>query len=236
MEDEPLWHVTLGKVRLVKSWISGTVLLRVAKRTFVIQGAPWEVWQTVSANSTWKNKKNVMSSYLPFLELKGILALEISKFTKIRKFQKNLYANLRLLNDYGLIISSKRNKKVYMWVCFIFKIRDATSTRICFFILMRALKSESRSTCLQRSNFKYIAYARISFSVHLSRINKKAYVCICFTSNIGDATSVQICFSISMRTLKWESRFVRLLRLGDKVYPYLSFFKYFYLTRLRSLL
>ncbi len=69
-----------------------------------------------------------MSSWLPFLKLKGLLAPEISKFTKIRKFQKNLYANLRLQNDYGLIMSIKMNKNAYVRVCFIFKIGDATST------------------------------------------------------------------------------------------------------------
>ncbi len=53
-----------------------------------------------------------MSSWLSFLKLKGLLALEISKFTKICKFQKNVYTNLRLLNDYGLIIPIKTNKKL----------------------------------------------------------------------------------------------------------------------------
>ncbi len=54
-----------------------------------------------------------MSSWLPFLKLKELLlALETSKFTKICKFQKNLFANLRLLNDYGLIISIRRTKKL----------------------------------------------------------------------------------------------------------------------------
>ncbi len=70
-----------------------------------------------------------MSSWLPFLKLKGLLAPEITKFTNICKFQKNLYANLRLLNDYGLIISIKTNKKAHVCVFFIFKIGDATSTR-----------------------------------------------------------------------------------------------------------
>ncbi len=60
-----------------------------------------------------------MSSWLPFLKLKGLLAPEISKFTKIRKFQNNLIANLRLLNDYGLIISIKTNKKAYDFPCFV---------------------------------------------------------------------------------------------------------------------
>ncbi len=95
-----------------------------------------------------KIRKNLMSSWLPFLKLKGLLAPEICKFTKIRKFKKNLYVNLKLLNDYGMIISIKMNKKAYMCVYFIFKIRDATSTRICFPILVHALKWESRFACL----------------------------------------------------------------------------------------
>ncbi len=94
-----------------------------------------------------------MSSWLPFLKLKGLLAPEIFKFTKIRKFQKNLFANLRLLNDYGLIISIKTNKKAYVCVCFIFKIGDATSMRIHFPILVHALKWESRFVCLYRLQF-----------------------------------------------------------------------------------
>ncbi len=51
-----------------------------------------------------KMRKNLISSWLPFLKLKELLSPEISKFTKICKFQKNWYANLRLLNDYALII------------------------------------------------------------------------------------------------------------------------------------
>ncbi len=35
-----------------------------------------------------KIRKNLMSSWLPFLKLKGLLASEISKFTKICRFQK----------------------------------------------------------------------------------------------------------------------------------------------------
>ncbi len=53
-----------------------------------------------------------MSSWLPFVKLKALLALEIFKFTKICKFQKNLFASLRLLNDYGLIISIKTTEKL----------------------------------------------------------------------------------------------------------------------------
>ncbi len=81
-----------------------------------------------------------MSSWLPFLKLKRLLAPEIYKFTKICTFQKSLYANLRLLNDYGLIISIKTNKKAYVCVCFIRKIGDATSTRIYFPISVYTLK------------------------------------------------------------------------------------------------
>ncbi len=68
-----------------------------------------------------------MLIWLPFLKLKGLLAPEIFQFTKFRKFQTNLYENLRFLNDYGLIISIKTNKKAYVCVCFIFKTGDATS-------------------------------------------------------------------------------------------------------------
>ncbi len=95
-----------------------------------------------------KIRKNPMSSWLPFLKLKGLLAPEIFKLTIIRKFQKNVFSNLRLLNNYGLIISIKTNEKAFMCVCFIFKIGDATSKRICFPILLRALKWESRFVCL----------------------------------------------------------------------------------------
>ncbi len=55
-----------------------------------------------------------MLSWLSFLKLKELLAHGISRFTKICKFQKNLYANLRFLNNYGLIISVKTNKKAYV--------------------------------------------------------------------------------------------------------------------------
>ncbi len=53
-----------------------------------------------------------MSSWLSFLKMKEILPSEISKFTKICKFQKNLFTYWRLLNDYGLIISIKITKKL----------------------------------------------------------------------------------------------------------------------------
>ncbi len=79
-----------------------------------------------------------MSSLLPFLKLKGLLAPKISKFTKICKFQKKLYANLRLLKDYGLVIPIKMNRKVYVCVCFIFKIGNAISTQIYFPISVHA--------------------------------------------------------------------------------------------------
>ncbi len=90
-----------------------------------------------------------MSSWLPFLKLKGPLDPEISKFTKICKFQKNVYANQRLLNDYGLIITIKMNKEAYVCVHFIIKIRDATSMRIFFPISVHALKWKNRFACLQ---------------------------------------------------------------------------------------
>ncbi len=64
----------------------------------------------------------------------------MSKFTKIREFQTNVYANLRLLNDYGLIISIRTNKIAYVCVYFIFKIGDATRAWIYFPILARTLK------------------------------------------------------------------------------------------------
>ncbi len=57
-----------------------------------------------------------MLSWLSFLKLKGQLAPKISKITKIRKFQKNLFVNLRLLNDYELMISIKTNKKSYVCI------------------------------------------------------------------------------------------------------------------------
>ncbi len=101
-----------------------------------------------------KQEKNPMLSWLPFFKLKELLAPEISKFTKIRRFQKNLYANFGSLNDYELIISIKINKKVFVCLCFIFKIRDITSTQICFSISVHALKWESRFVCLQRLQFQ----------------------------------------------------------------------------------
>ncbi len=75
-----------------------------------------------------KIRKKLYVKWVVILEIEGLPASEISKFTKICKFQKNSYANLRLLNDYGLIISIKTNKRAYVCVCFIFKIGDATNT------------------------------------------------------------------------------------------------------------
>ncbi len=51
---------------------------------------------TVPANSTRKNKKKLYVKLVAILEIEGLLAPEISKFTKIRKFQKNVRANLKL--------------------------------------------------------------------------------------------------------------------------------------------
>ncbi len=94
-----------------------------------------------------------MSTYGLSSELKRLLAPEISKFTKLCKFKKNVYANLKLLNDYGLIILNKPNKKAYAHVYFIFKIGDATSAQIYFPISEHALKWESKFTCLKRLQF-----------------------------------------------------------------------------------
>ncbi len=63
-----------------------------------------------------KNLKKFYVKLVAIFEIEGLLALEISKFTKICKFQKKLYAHLRLLNDCGLIISIKTNKKTYVCV------------------------------------------------------------------------------------------------------------------------
>ncbi len=46
-----------------------------------------------------KIRKKLYVKLVAILENERLLASEISKFTKIRKFQKNLFANLRLLND-----------------------------------------------------------------------------------------------------------------------------------------
>ncbi len=81
-----------------------------------------QVWQ-----NSLKQTNKLMPIYGLPSKLKGLLAPEISKFTKIRKFQKNLYANLKLLSDYGLIIPIKKDKEVYVCVVFIFKIGDASS-------------------------------------------------------------------------------------------------------------
>ncbi len=84
-----------------------------------------------------ETKKKLMSTYGLSSKLKWLLAHEISKFMKIRKFQKKLYANLRLLNVYELIIS-KTNKKAYVVVCSIFKIGDAISTQTYYFPIFSA--------------------------------------------------------------------------------------------------
>ncbi len=43
----------------------------------------------------------------PIIKIQRLLATEIYEFTKICKFQKQLNANLRLLNDYSLNFQSK---------------------------------------------------------------------------------------------------------------------------------
>ncbi len=54
-----------------------------------------------------KKKEKILCQVMSIVEIEGALAPETSKFTKVLKFQKNVYANLRLLNTYGLIISIK---------------------------------------------------------------------------------------------------------------------------------
>ncbi len=124
--------------------------------------------------------KNLMLSWLPFLKLKGLLAAENPNFQKFVYLKNTLYANLRSLNDYGLIISIKANKKAYVCICFILKIGDATSTRIYF----------------------PISVHHISVFVYPIKKNRKAYVCVCFISKIGDTTSAQIYFPILALALK----------------------------------
>ncbi len=63
------------------------------------------------------NKKSQVYIW-PIVRIEGATVSKISKFTKILKFQKNLYANLRLLNDYGLIIPIKTNKTAYVCLCY----------------------------------------------------------------------------------------------------------------------
>ncbi len=59
-----------------------------------------------------------------------------------------IYENLWLLNDCGLLISIEMNKKAFVCVYFIFKIGDARNTQIYFPILVHALKWERRFACL----------------------------------------------------------------------------------------
>ncbi len=88
-----------------------------------------------------------MLSWFTFLKLKELLAPENPNLQKFVNKIKKLYANLRSLNDFGLIISIKANKKGYVCVCFISKIGDATSTQIYFPIFVHALEWESRFMC-----------------------------------------------------------------------------------------
>ncbi len=110
-----------------------------------------------------------MATYGLASKLKGLLAPEISKFTKIHEFQKNVYAKLRLLSDYELIIPIKTNKKAYVCICFIFKIGDATSTRIYFPILLHQNGKIDLRAC-NVSNFEDKAYAHISSSSKLEMV------------------------------------------------------------------
>ncbi len=55
-----------------------------------------------------------MSSWLPFWKLKGLLAPEMSKFTKIRKFQKSLYVMRSMKRDLksaNLILQGNKKTK-----------------------------------------------------------------------------------------------------------------------------
>ncbi len=91
------------------------------------------------------------------------------------QISKKLYVNLRLLNDYRLIILIKMNKKAYMWVCFIFKIGDAISMRI-YFPTVHALKRKSRFACLLHLQcWRYSICRHRSFFVHLNRYRDTAY-------------------------------------------------------------
>ncbi len=65
-------------------------------------------------------------------KLKRLLAHEISKIMNFHKLQKTLYVNLRLLRDCGLIIPTRTNKKAYMYVWFILKTEDTTSSQTYF--------------------------------------------------------------------------------------------------------
>ncbi len=104
-----------------------------------MQGALWEVWQNWPANNTQKNKKKPYLKLVAILEIEGATGSWKPTFTKIRALKK-LYANMRSLNDYGLIISIKANKKAHVYICFISEIGDTTSMQIYFPILVHALK------------------------------------------------------------------------------------------------
>ncbi len=90
------------------------------------------------------------------LEIEGATGSWKYKFTKICELKKKLFANLKSLNDYGLIISIQSNKKAYVCVCFIFKIGNATSMRIYFPISMHAL-------VVRGARFSYFGSSRAAF-------------------------------------------------------------------------
>ncbi len=113
---------------------------------------------------------------------------------------------MRLLNDYGLIISIKTNKVAYVCVCFIFKIGDATSTRIYFPISVQA-SGKKIPVLLVSPILKIKAYEPISFFVYPIKMNRKAYVCVWFIFKIRDATSIQIYFPSLVHALKWKSKY-----------------------------
>ncbi len=136
--------------------------MSVTERTLKdVCSAPMTVWQFVCLHS-------------PCADARQFLTNPFGKHTKFADecsfgvFYVYVYA--ALLNDYGLIIPIKTNKDAYACVCFIFKIEDATNTRIYFPILVHTLKWESRFTCMYSAfNFEDKAYAHISFFVHLNR-------------------------------------------------------------------
>ncbi len=66
----------------------------------------------------------------PIIKIEGATGSWNIQIYENSQMSKRLYFNLRLLNDYGLIIPIKTNKKTYVSVCFILKTGDATSTRI----------------------------------------------------------------------------------------------------------
>ncbi len=86
-------------------------------------GVPVSFLFRPTCDRTHRNKiKKLMYTYGLPSKLKGQPAHEISKITNFCKFQENLYTNLGLLNDYGLRIPTKTNKKTYMYGWIIFKI------------------------------------------------------------------------------------------------------------------